>query len=650
MARRRSSSSASRLSEASARSRRMSMFDDGNSTYDDGEEGNFEQEEREITPEDITGFQIEEILKKVDRELKQALENHVEKPTSQTPEIAEMPTNEIGMLGYSRTKTFTDSRLVAFFQGHNVDGEGLRTKEIQTLVIQRIGKNWLEKLQKYQDGKPYHNFLAYHLFTGSDSFKLASLFLKSVGKADGLPEEFVLSKKFALDAIEKVNKNYGSSNWPIEFFKSEYGKFLARIRSIEKFSLVKLNHFRVMRPVGKGAFGTVCPCVNRYTGEFLAIKVINKKVMQHRCKSAKSAYTMIRHESQLLALLGDKSSLCCLSLNYSFQNADNFYFVTKFCKGGDLDLRISYVENKETGEAERKNNPLPKSEVQMYAAEIACAIRHCHKMKIVHRDIKPLNVLLTGDGHTVLSDFGLSRIIKKAQKGRYGTPGYMAPEMLRGETHVLSCDWFSYGIMIYALLSGQHPFHAGNTGVSATTEESSKESEYTMQGGLKEIATKYAKSEFKLAYPEKYFDGESKEFIERCVCVQPEDRPKFAHLIKMDFLKDIDINKANKHELKVSYVPGVKVNAKSIMQLYNDEAADQKIKDTTFLDDKLKKVSHFSFIAKKNHRKKMCRVIDAKYGNPEEYNKLLSIAEASERDRSISFSDEASSRSCCIVQ
>jgi serine/threonine protein kinase len=107
--------------------------------------------------------------------------------------------------------------------------------------------------------------------------------------------------------------------------------------------------------------------------------------------------------------------------------------------------------------------------VRFFAAELVCALSHLHGINIVYRDLKPENVLLDGDGHVHITDFGLSKDDVMDPRGATtfcGTPEYLAPEMLINrksrEGYGKAVDWWSLGTLIYEMLTGWPPFYDKN--------------------------------------------------------------------------------------------------------------------------------------------------------------------------------------------
>lgn len=107
----------------------------------------------------------------------------------------------------------------------------------------------------------------------------------------------------------------------------------------------------------------------------------------------------------------------------------------------------------------RFDNPSSK----FYAAEIFLALRFLHDKNIVYRDLKPENVLIGFDGHAKLTDFGFAKRISQSTASFCGTPSYIAPEVIHRVPYGLEVDWWSFGILIFELLSGCSPFQDENS-------------------------------------------------------------------------------------------------------------------------------------------------------------------------------------------
>ena len=121
----------------------------------------------------------------------------------------------------------------------------------------------------------------------------------------------------------------------------------------------------------------------------------------------------------------------------------------------------------QTLRVELTSGALPRERLESTLLEIASALEAAHRQGIVHRDLKPENILRASDGHIKVVDFGLARTTRASTDAEttltragsmLGTPGYMAPEQLRGETLDARADIFAFGVMAYELATGTHPF------------------------------------------------------------------------------------------------------------------------------------------------------------------------------------------------
>jgi adenylate cyclase len=149
-------------------------------------------------------------------------------------------------------------------------------------------------------------------------------------------------------------------------------------------------------------------------------------------------------------------------------------FICKIFEVTDVEGRpcivMEYVRG-ETIERHLRHGPLPVSDVLRLADEMAEALEAAHKRRVIHRDLKPANVIVTDNAHVKVMDFGLATYLPaglddatlKAVEvdSLSGTPAYMAPELIRGQPADRRSDIFSFGILLYEMLSGAHPFVRG---------------------------------------------------------------------------------------------------------------------------------------------------------------------------------------------
>ena len=125
-------------------------------------------------------------------------------------------------------------------------------------------------------------------------------------------------------------------------------------------------------------------------------------------------------------------------------------------------LIMQYLPSTPLSAVLRQRGRLEPHEVARFGAEIASALAAAHRLKIVHRDVKPGNILITEEGSAHISDFGISHALGDATLTRtgmvYGTPAYLAPEVARGGESTYASDVFSLGSTLYAALEGEPPF------------------------------------------------------------------------------------------------------------------------------------------------------------------------------------------------
>lgn len=174
-----------------------------------------------------------------------------------------------------------------------------------------------------------------------------------------------------------------------------------------------------------------------------------KKLEKKRIKKRKGE-SMVLIEKQILQKI---NSRFVVNLAYAYETKDALCLVLTIMNGGDLKFHIYNMGGDPGFELTR---------ARFYAAEVVCGLEHLHQQGIVYRDCKPENILLDDHGHVRISDLGLAVEIPEGDmvRGRVGTVGYMAPEVIDNEKYAFSPDWFSFGCLLYEMIEGQAPFRA----------------------------------------------------------------------------------------------------------------------------------------------------------------------------------------------
>ncbi|XP_023694290.1 G protein-coupled receptor kinase 5-like isoform X2 [Paramormyrops kingsleyae] len=247
-------------------------------------------------------------------------------------------------------------------------------------------------------------------------------------------------KELFSDCRRSLHEYLGGSPFK-DFQESMYFDRFLQWKMLERQPITK-DTFRQYRVLGKGGFGEVCACQVRATGKMYACKKMEKKRIKKRKGEA-----MALNEKQILEKV---NSRFVVSLAYAFETKDALCLVLTIMNGGDLKFHIYNM-----------GTPgFKKERVQFYAAEICCGLEHLHQESIVYRDLKPENILLDDNGHIRISDLGLAFKVPDGEliRGKVGTVGYMAPEVINNERYGMSPDWWGLGCLIYEMTMGHSPF------------------------------------------------------------------------------------------------------------------------------------------------------------------------------------------------
>ena len=200
-----------------------------------------------------------------------------------------------------------------------------------------------------------------------------------------------------------------------------------------------LEDFSQLKVLGRGAFGKVVLVRLEKNKKLYAMKILKKEIVIKR--------KQVNHTMTERSLLEKLNHPFIVKLIYAFQDKEKLYFITEFMQGGELFFHL------------RRNPQYKEKSVKFYMSEILLAIDYMHKNNFIYRDLKPENILIDKYGHIKLTDFGLSKLLDEEEQKTYtlcGTAEYLAPEIIFEKGYDKTCDWFSFGVVLFEMLCGIH--------------------------------------------------------------------------------------------------------------------------------------------------------------------------------------------------
>ncbi|KAH6630380.1 kinase-like domain-containing protein [Chaetomium sp. MPI-SDFR-AT-0129] len=214
-----------------------------------------------------------------------------------------------------------------------------------------------------------------------------------------------------------------------------------------------VGDFVRVRTLGTGTFARVCLVRPSHGTEADRSKVYALKILRKTEVIKLKQIDHVRHERQILYDVKDHPFIT--QYVASFSDHDFLYILLDYVPGGEL---FTYL---------RKYRRFNEDMARFYAAEIVLILEHLHEQQggIAYRDMKPENLLLDGEGHIKLVDFGFAKRLGNNESGHpvetytlCGTPEYLAPEVIHNKGHTTAVDWWALGILIYEFLTGYPPF------------------------------------------------------------------------------------------------------------------------------------------------------------------------------------------------
>ena len=254
-------------------------------------------------------------------------------------------------------------------------------------------------------------------------------------------------KKEVEDLLERHDKDTFLEKTASEVFPELFKSELDSLSPGEK-----LGAYTITGKIGQGGMGIVYLAYDNRLDRQVAVKMLSGEYLkdpQHRER--------LRREARAAARLSHPGIATVYSLE---ESGDNIYIISEYVKGWNLRQTMT-------------GTSLSLETILDIALQTARAIAEAHECGIVHRDLKPENIMWTENGTVKILDFGLARIMSKnlssentrlTRTGLFlGTPAYASPEQLRGSDVDFHTDIFSFGVLLYEMAAGKHPFGEGDS-------------------------------------------------------------------------------------------------------------------------------------------------------------------------------------------
>jgi len=221
---------------------------------------------------------------------------------------------------------------------------------------------------------------------------------------------------------------------------------VAREEKADPLVGTRINGFKIQGRIGSGGFGVVYRAFDTNLERSVAIKMLPPKI----AKAGQGILDRFLREARSAAKLAHPN---IVTIHQICPYKDTYYIVMELVDGGALHEYLA---------AQKRFAPAEATRIIRAAAE---GLGHAHRRGIIHRDVKPGNIMMTNDGQVKVSDFGLARDVLQGHDivgagHSLGTPRYMSPEQARGEEPTAASDLYSLAATYYALLTGRAPFDA----------------------------------------------------------------------------------------------------------------------------------------------------------------------------------------------
>ncbi|MCL2819134.1 MAG: protein kinase, partial [Actinomycetia bacterium] len=267
------------------------------------------------------------------------------------------------------------------------------------------------------------------------------------------------------------------------------------------------GRYRITEKIGTGGMADVYKAIDETLGRAVAVKVMHSKYA-----SDPSFTQRFRQEAQAAANLQSPNIVNIYDWG---QEGDYYYIVMEYVRGTDLKTII------------KQKGSLTSKQVAEIGAQVCSALSVAHGYDIIHRDIKPHNIMVTPDGMVKVMDFGIARAgnTTMTQTGSVlGTAHYVSPEQAQGRALTSASDLYSLGVVLYEAVTGRVPFDA-DTPVAVALKQVNEQPQRP---------SRFAKD----------IDPRLEEIIGRAMAKDPRQRYSTAEEMRKDLLRIVDVSSA----------------------------------------------------------------------------------------------------------
>ena len=291
-----------------------------------------------------------------------------------------------------------------------------------------------QKTKDYKTNKNNNNYDKYNDFVINESIKESNSNTTYNNNNNNLKEDF------SIILTHKDSNYYQAESKKLSNKIKQYGKE----HNYAEYPKTDLSFYKIGRSIGNGAFGKVNIALHVLSGQIVSIKSFNKK---------KNIFSLnkIKNEVKIMSKLRKHNNI--VKLFELFETEDHYCLVMENIVGGNLLNAIN------------KMNKIPENLAKIIFKQLIKTLQYIHSNGIVHRDIKPDNILLDLDNTIKICDFGVSKIIPEGQliRDSCGTPAFVAPEILLDYPYdPYPTDIWSSGVVLYAMTTGFFPFRGVN--------------------------------------------------------------------------------------------------------------------------------------------------------------------------------------------